>query len=70
MVLASAGCRPASYGKDVVVVVPSDTPSDGPEAEPPGPRARVLYPAYEIQVMVPADQIMPRGIKRKTSEQE
>ncbi|MEM9455444.1 MAG: hypothetical protein AAGF11_14775 [Myxococcota bacterium] len=64
--LGASACRPASYEKDVRVMVPVSPPSDGPGAEPPAPRGRVLYPAQDVRVVVPYDEVMPRGLDKAT----
>ena len=58
------GCRPASYEKDVTVEVPRSSPSDGPDAAP-GPRTRVLYPDDSVEILVPYEEVLPRGVKKK-----
>jgi len=62
--LVLGACRPASYDKDVKVEVPNTSPSDGPGAAP-GPRTRVLYPDDSVQVRVPHEEVLPRGVKEK-----
>ncbi len=57
-------CRPASYEKDVKVEVPKSSPSDGPGAAP-GPRSRVLYPGDSVEILVPYEEVLPRGVKQK-----
>jgi len=61
LALGIVACRPASYEKDVQVKVPTDSPSDGPGAEP---SARVLYPDETVvQVKVPKNEPLPRGVR-------
>lgn len=67
LLLGTAACRPASYGKDIEVVVPTSSPSDGPDATPPGPRGRVLFPAEGVEVRVPHDEVTPRGVHKSTA---
>lgn len=67
VLLGASACRPASYEKDVRVMVPVSPPSDGPSAEPPAPRGRVHRPAEDVRVMVPYDEVMPRGLEKATA---
>ncbi|MCA9708683.1 MAG: hypothetical protein KDK70_22735 [Myxococcales bacterium] len=65
LAMGLGACRPASYGKDVQVLVPTDPPSDGPGAAPSGPSPRVHRPAEGVQVLVPHDEVTPRGVVKQ-----
>lgn len=72
LLLPLAACRPESHGVRVWVRVPAQdardlphhrVPFEGDVEVPAGSSPRVLRPHADVEVLVPADEPLPRGIR-------